>query len=56
VRAAINDRSNSASPPSTVNINLPCGVVESAQTSASDLNPAFGDGLNDVQQIARRSR
>ena len=33
-------RSNSASPPRTVSINRPCGVVVSAQVSASDLKPA----------------
>ena len=33
VRALISSRSNSASPPSTVSINRPCGVVVSAQAS-----------------------
>jgi len=33
-------RSNSASPPSTVTINRPCGVVVSAQASLSDLKLA----------------
>jgi hypothetical protein len=40
VRALISSRSNSASPPSTVSINRPCGVVVSAQASANDLKPA----------------
>jgi hypothetical protein len=40
VRALINSRSNSARPPSTVSISPPCGVVVSAQASASDLKPA----------------
>ena len=40
VRARISSRSNSAKPPRIVSINLPCGVVVSAQLSCSDLNPA----------------
>src|SRR5580704_16112421 len=40
VRAKISDRSNSASPPRTVSISLPCGVVVSAQGSARDRKPA----------------
>ena len=40
VRLRINSRSNSAKPPRTVSINLPCAVVASAQVSRSDLNPA----------------
>jgi hypothetical protein len=37
VRARISERSNSASPPSTVSMSLPCGVVVSAHASANDL-------------------
>jgi hypothetical protein len=40
VRARISSRSNSASPPSTVSIKRPCGVVVSAHASPSDRNPA----------------
>jgi len=40
VLARISSRSNSASPPSTVSISLPCAVVVSAHASASDLKPA----------------
>src|SRR5262245_25247834 len=40
VRARISSRSNSAKPPSTVNISRPCGLVVSAQASLSDLKPA----------------
>jgi hypothetical protein len=40
VRARINSRSNSASPPSTVSIKRPCAVVVSAHASARDRNPA----------------
>jgi len=40
VRALINSRSNSAKPPRTVRMSLPCAVVVSAQVSASDLKPA----------------
>src|SRR6476659_9566282 len=40
VLALISSFSNSARPPRTVSINLPCGVVVSAQVSASDLKPA----------------
>ena len=36
----ISSRSNSASPPSTVSMSLPCGVVVSAQASPRDVNPA----------------
>jgi hypothetical protein len=41
VRARIRSRSNSASPPRTVSINLPCDVVVSARVSPRDLKPAF---------------
>lgn len=34
VRLRINSRSNSAGPPRTVSINLPCGVVVSAKPAA----------------------
>ena len=40
VRVRISSRSNSARPPKTVNISLPCAVVVSAQVSRSDLKPA----------------
>jgi hypothetical protein len=40
VRARMNDLSNSATPPRTVSINLPCGVVVSAQASPRDLKLA----------------
>lgn len=40
VLARIKLRSNSAKPASTVTISLPCGVVVSANGSASDLKPA----------------
>jgi hypothetical protein len=40
VLARISSRSNSAKPPRTVSISLPCGVVVSAQASFSDLKPA----------------
>ena len=40
VLARINSRSNSASPPRTVSISRPCGVVVSAHASPSDRNPA----------------
>src|SRR6476619_6537294 len=40
VRLRIRWRSNSASPPRTVSINRPCGVVVSAQGSPSDLKLA----------------
>ena len=40
VRTRINSRSNSASPPRTVNIRRPWAVVVSAQVSPSDLNVA----------------
>src|SRR5262249_34128139 len=40
VRARISSRSNSARPPRTVSNSLPCGVVVSAQASASDLKLA----------------
>jgi hypothetical protein len=40
VLARINSLSNSARPPRTVNINPPCGVVVSAQWSASERKPA----------------
>src|SRR5271168_4116877 len=40
VRARINSRSNSASPPSTVSIKRPCAVVVSAHVSWSERNPA----------------
>jgi len=36
----ISSRSNSAKPPRTVSISLPCGVVVSAQASFIDLKPA----------------
>ena len=36
VRARINSRSNSASPPSTVSIRRPCAVVVSAHVSCSE--------------------
>jgi predicted nucleotide-binding protein len=39
VLARISSRSNSAKPPRTVSISLPCGVVVSAQASLSDLKP-----------------
>ncbi len=41
VRAMISSRSNSASPPNTVSISLPCGVVVSAQVSFRELKPAL---------------
>src|SRR5262245_59182941 len=40
VLARIRSRSNSASPPSTVSMSRPCGVVVSAQASPSDLKAA----------------
>src|SRR5262249_51454702 len=40
VRAMISSRSNSASPPSTVSMRRPCGVVVLAQASPRDLKPA----------------
>ena len=40
VRSLIRCLSNSARPPRTVRMSLPCGVVVSAQVSASDLKPA----------------
>lgn len=40
MRLRINSRSNSAKPPRTVSINLPCAVVVSAQVSRSDMDPA----------------
>src|SRR5262249_25074979 len=40
VRARISSRSNSARPPRTISNSLPCGVVVSAQASASDLKLA----------------
>jgi hypothetical protein len=40
VRARISSRSNSAKPPSTVSISLPCGVVVSAQVSLRLRKPA----------------
>jgi hypothetical protein len=54
VRARINSRSNSAKPPSTVSISRPCGVVVSAQASASDLKPA--PFLAMVSSVLSRSR
>src|SRR5215475_12051482 len=39
VRATISERSNSASPPSTVSISRPCGVEVSYHASCSDLKP-----------------
>src|SRR5580704_13956415 len=41
VRARIRSRSNSARPPSTVNIKRPCDVVVSAHASPSERKPAF---------------
>src|SRR5947209_6037948 len=38
VLALMSSRSNSESPPMTVNINLPCGVVVSAQASWRERN------------------
>jgi hypothetical protein len=40
VLARINSRSNSAKPPRTVSMSLPCGVVVSAQLSLSERKPA----------------
>jgi hypothetical protein len=54
VRARINSRSNSASPPSTVNIRRPCAVVVSAHVSPRDLNPAFFAAI--AATVLRRSR
>jgi len=41
VRARIRSLSNSASPPSTVNISRPCDLVVSAHVSPSERKPAF---------------
>ena len=41
VRARISSRSNSAKPPRTVSISLPCGVVVSAQASFRLRKPAL---------------
>ena len=54
VRARINSRSNSASPPRTVSIKRPCAVVVSAQASARDRNPAFLPVI--AARVLRRSR
>jgi hypothetical protein len=54
VRARISSRSNSAKPPSTVNISRPCGVVVSAHLSVSDLKPA--PALAIMSRILSRSR
>src|SRR5262249_60319244 len=40
----ISDRSNSAKPPCTVSMSLPCGVVVSHQASASERKPATFPG------------
>jgi len=54
VRARINSRSNSASPPRTVNIRRPCAVVVPAHVSLRDLNPAFFAVI--AASVLRRSR
>ena len=54
VRARISSRSNSASPPSTVSINRPCGVVVSAHASPSERNPAPAFAI--VSRMFKRSR
>ena len=54
VRARMSSRSNSASPPSTVSINRPCGVVVSAHVSANERNPAPAFAI--VSTMLRRSR
>ena len=50
----MSSRSNSASPPSTVSIRRPCGVVVSAQWSASDRKAAPRSAI--VARMFRRSR
>ena len=54
VRARISSRSNSASPPSTVSIKRPCGVVVSAHASPSERNPAPAFAI--VSRMFKRSR
>ena len=54
VRDAIKCRSNSASPPTTVRISRPCGVVVSAQASRSERKLAFASPI--VAKILRSSR
>ena len=54
VRSAIRDRSNSASPPRTVRMSLPVGVVVSAHESVSAFS--FAPLVSMVWTISRRSR
>ena len=54
VRARIRSRSNSARPPSTVSINLPCAVVVSAHASANERKPAPAFAI--ASMMLRRSR
>src|SRR3984957_2497844 len=59
---SINSRSNSARPPSTVSISLPCAVVVSAQVSRRDRKPAPLSATvprvlsKSLVDLARRSR
>jgi hypothetical protein len=50
----INSRSNSASPPSTVNISQPCGVVVSALGRRLEAGATLADLVKDVEKIPRR--
>ncbi len=50
VRARINSRSNSASPPSTVSLSRPCAVVVSAHVSARDPNQGTTPQLGFIAQ------
>ena len=58
VRARINSRSNSASPPSTVSIKRPCAVVVSAHASCEGSIPGFlaGDAPGGVLSRSRVER
>lgn len=46
LRRRISSRSNSARPPSTVSMSLPCAVVVSAQASLRDRKPAFDSAMD----------
>jgi hypothetical protein len=55
-RRAISSRSNSARPPSIVNVSRPCGGVVSAHASLSERKPgaALGYGGEHIEKVPRR--
>jgi hypothetical protein len=56
VRARINSRSNSAKPPSTVNIKSPCaGVVSAHDIEGTKTHALAGDRCQRVQEVAGRA-